>query len=224
MENDGNIPEVNLLPEEDKKWSRPWMRKHLLSWFQTRRRNLMLAFGLGFIVAGSLYVYLHLNMSGDSLLTQVAKRLTTPPDQLVDDDFKKLTIPDREPPFFTLAASTRSRFGILPSSSFTLITMEELPDGLVEDLLTASVPVTVRQTKDNEYEITPISNLGKDDSIVIRMATKDVSRGEEKFDRNYSWAFQTQGDFRVVSNIPGNERTNVPIIIWGFITRSVIMI
>lgn len=126
-------------------------------------------------------------------------------------DWKKLEIPQREKPFFTLAATTVSKHGILPKEVFVLKSREPVDEVFVKNNIKASVPVRVASISKSEYKITPDQNLGLDQVITLELDIEDKDFEGHKFDRDYSWAYQTQGKFRVVSSIPGDKKTEVPV-------------
>ncbi len=123
----------------------------------------------------------------------------------------KLSIPQRQPPFFTLSTVKARKFGILPDEKFILETKEAIDKNFIENNLESSAPLVVSPAGANTYEIRPVGKIGLDQIVNIKLNVENEQIGGISFDRDYSWAFQTQGKFRVVSSIPGDEKTNVPV-------------
>src|SRR3990172_2943833 len=126
-------------------------------------------------------------------------------------DWKKLVIPQRQKPFFTLAASTTSKYGILPNENFILKTESPIGVNFIKNNIASSTPVNIVSLSNNEFKITPQKNLGLEEVITLSLGVKDKSVNTFNFDRDYSWVYQTQGKFRVVSSIPGDKKSQVPI-------------
>lgn len=124
--------------------------------------------------------------------------------------YEKLIIPQRKTSFFVLNAKTTSKYGILPTEEFILKTQKIVTDDFIKNNLQTSAPVTVDRQDDTTFIIKPDNAIAKDSVYEIKLLTKDKENNGNGFDRNYGWAFQTQGKFRVVSSIPGNKKTNVP--------------
>jgi alpha-2-macroglobulin len=212
--NQVQLPQESLSPPgTPQKFNVPKPSKinRLKALLHNRKFILSSILSIGFIVSMAfLYFFMHQDFDSSSIFDRTADQLQVS-NNLFDNAFVKLTIPDREPPFFTLTPQNQNRFGFVPTSKLVLTAREELPAGLMERITTASVPITIARASATTYEITPVSGLEKDEAFTVRVASKDIVRGEERFDRDYSWAFQTQGDFRVVSVIPGDKRSNVPV-------------
>lgn len=125
-------------------------------------------------------------------------------------NYEKLVISQRKPTFFTLKAKTTNKYGILPSEEFILKTQNAIPEDFLRKNLKTTSPVTIKKVDNTTYTLTPDSPIATDSLYEIKLLTKDDKISKESFDRDYGWAFQTQGKFRVVSSIPGNKKTNVP--------------
>ena len=126
-------------------------------------------------------------------------------------EYTRLSLPEREPPFFTLASTTASTFGILPTETFTLTAHEAITENFIREFIKASVPVTITGRDDNKFVISPVTPLGTDQVFQVRLAVQNQQYKQHMFDRDYSWSFQTQGKFRVTSHIPGDKKTQVPL-------------
>lgn len=151
-----------------------------------------------------VFTKVHLDSTGDSDMdSETATNF--------GQNFEKLVIPEREPPFFELTTQEERRFGILPQETFVLKTRMPVDEQIIRDNLTTSREVSIRQIGIQEFHLTPTTLLSLDEPIVIRLSVKDKEIGGNTLDRDYSWSFQSQGKFRVVSTIPGNEKTEVPL-------------
>lgn len=126
-------------------------------------------------------------------------------------NWKKLVIPEREPPFFSLQTATKKTFGVLPQETFTLSAKEPIEQEFVQENLESSVAMNIKRVSSKQFELTPANEVGFDNVVTVRMNTEGKESQGHTFDRDYSWAYQTQGKFRVISNIPGDKKTNVPV-------------
>src|SRR3989338_9500745 len=70
-------------------------------------------------------------------------------------DWKKLVIPQRQKPFFTLSASTVSKYGILPTEALILKTEKPVDINFIKESIVSSVPVVVTSIGGTEYRISP---------------------------------------------------------------------
>ncbi len=126
-------------------------------------------------------------------------------------DWQKMVIPQRQKPFFTLAATTLSKYGILPNEVLVLKTEKPFDINLIKESIIANVPIAVSALTNQEFKITPQRNLGLEEVLSVKLNVEDKEFEGYKFDRDYSWAYQSQGKFRVVSSIPGDKKTEVPV-------------
>ncbi|MBW6441805.1 Ig-like domain-containing protein [Patescibacteria group bacterium] len=127
------------------------------------------------------------------------------------EGWDKLVTPQRSLPFFTLVASYERKYGILPDEKLILKSNRSISLEFIKENLETSVPVIVEKTGDTTYEIRSQENIRLDKILNVKLKIKNKESDGNVFDRDYSWAFQTQGKFRVVSTIPGNEKTDVPL-------------
>ena len=128
-----------------------------------------------------------------------------------EEGFEKLVIPEREQAFFELQTEKLRKFGIIPQENFVLKTQQPISLEFLNSILTTSEGYVVEQIGDQEFRIKNRKLLGLDQPLTITLNTVGKEIGGYTFDRNYSWSFQSQGKFRVVSTIPGNEKTKVPL-------------
>src|SRR3990170_8009993 len=128
-----------------------------------------------------------------------------------DDGFEKLVIPERDKPFFELQTDEVRKFGILPQDNFVLKTQNPVSLEFINSILTTSENFVVEQVGDQEFRIKNSKFLGLDQPLTVSLDTEGKEVGGYTLDRDYSWSFQSQGKFRVVSTIPGNQKTKVPL-------------
>ena len=128
-----------------------------------------------------------------------------------EEGFTKLVIPEREQAFFELKTQDERKYGILPRESFVLKTLKPVTLDYINSILSESEKFNIRQINESEYKIENSDQLGPDEPIAIKLNTDGKEIGGYVFDRDYSWSFQSQGKFRIVSTIPGNEKTKVPL-------------
>lgn len=127
------------------------------------------------------------------------------------DGFNKLNVPERDQTFFKLKTKEVRKFGILPREEFILESIKPITASYVESIISDSEKYLIEQKSEKEIVIRNKNPLDFDQPILITLNSDGKELEGYNFDRNYNWAFQAQGKFRVVSTIPGNEKTNVPI-------------
>ena len=162
-----------------------------------------LAFGLSFVILLLGFVAVLTTPRQSDRMS----RLTTND----EDGFEKLVLPADETPFFTLTTKETRKFGILPQDTFVLSAVSPITLETVRSILNASQTLNVKEISDKEFELTNASLLALNEPIEISLNTKDKEIGGRILARDYGWSFQTQEKFRVVTSIPGNEKTSVPI-------------
>ncbi len=185
-------------------------RDQFKSFWQTfsSRKKILLATSTSLVTIALLTVLISLNREGK--LPSFLQRPSPTGFQAVGD-WKRLEIPDREPPFFLLEAQTQSTYGILPKEVFILKSKEPVTEQFIRQNIQSSAPIQITARNDQEVTISPQSPLGLDKVFKVQLAVEGVEHEGHTFDRDYSWAYQTQGKFRVISNIPGDKKNNVPI-------------
>ena len=128
-----------------------------------------------------------------------------------DNEYRKMLLPEREAPFFTLTPQVKSIFGIIPSEKFILTSKNKVSAAFVEQHIDATVPVSIQEGEGNTVIISPQQEFKHDEMVRIQLDVKGFEYEGHVFDRNYGWSFQTQGKFRVVNHIPADKRTYVPV-------------
>lgn len=106
---------------------------------------------------------------------------------------------------YTLTPLLESADGVDAESAFKFtsesdITADELTEALTLD---DEPPLTVEQGGEREFLITPAVKLPSNSIIKFRLNRE----GEDEV----TWAFQTSAEFQIVSALPYNSATNVPI-------------
>lgn len=213
MPNSQTIDPTNPLNPESFQENPPHNSKKILQIIkQLRNKWLNLPKWVKFLsIAGTVFLLIFgLLFFFNRQLSVLKKKLIG---QLPQDagNWQRLLIPQRQSPFFTMTTYQEKKFGILPDEKLILQLEKPLDQAFIEENLESSIPVTVKASDNNTYEITPANKVGLDQLISLKLNVKDKSNQDSTFDRDYSWAFQTQGKFRIVSSIPGNEKTNVPV-------------
>jgi alpha-2-macroglobulin len=126
-------------------------------------------------------------------------------------DWKKLDIPQRQSPFFVLSSTTQGKYGILPNESLVLKTEKDIDINFLRANIDSSIPLTISRVSSQEFVLSPQRNLGLEEALSIKLVVKDEEISGYTFDRDYSWAYQSQGKFRITETIPGDSKTNVPL-------------
>lgn len=134
-----------------------------------------------------------------------------PKETLTDTGFKKLEIPQKELPFFTLTPSSNNKFGILPADNFTLTSKKPVSLEFIQQNVKSNVAFTTKKINDNEYRLSPTSNLELNSPINIQLPVKDLKENEHQIDRDYGWTYQTQERFHIIGTIPANDKIEVPV-------------
>jgi len=181
--------------------------KFLQKWYKLPRKwkVVIASFSAVLIIVGGLFLYKFIKSGG---LKDLGRKEV---DIAEFGDWKKLVIPQRQKPFFTLSASTVSKYGILPTEALILKTEKPVDVNFIKENIVSSVPVAVASIGGTEYRISPQRNLELEEVLSIKLSVEDKNYEGYTFDRNYSWAYQSQGKFRVVSSIPGDKKNEVPV-------------
>lgn len=150
---------------------------------------------------------------GDFLLRPLKYSSKTKQSNFLNESsgYQKLQIPQRETPFFTLQPSINSKYGLLPKEALMLSAKEPVDLKIIESNIKSNQNFTISQISDKEYKLTPESPFEIDQSVKISLDVKGVASNSKIFDRNYGWAYQTPGKFRLVSTIPADKAKNVPV-------------
>lgn len=114
---------------------------------------------------------------------------------------------------FELVALNETANGVHPSTTFELRTKAQTTVEKIKENLTfkPKVAFAVEKTSDTTYRITPEKNLDAGDMLTARLNVTFQTDSGGTQARAYSWAYQVQEEFQVVSTLPRNTSTNVPV-------------
>jgi len=107
-----------------------------------------------------------------------------------------------------ITAIKQDKAGVDTDSAFLLTSQNPLDERTVEEILSISPKIDYKLEKKSggrEYRIVPQEQLAPN---TVYKFTFDVTQQERD---SYSWAFQTKGQFRVISSLPGNNTAGVPV-------------
>ena len=103
----------------------------------------------------------------------------------------------------SVTADKQDSLGIFSDSRFTLKSDQDLTVQAIKDNLKIEpeTKVEIVQVSPRLYQIVPSEPLAPNEIIKIKLSTGD---------RDYSWAFQTKNNFRIVQTLPADRTTSVP--------------
>ena len=198
------------------------MREKLAGWWgivKSRIANLPRRYVIGgtigagaLVIAAAAGMWIWPNMRRGESLDQTLKRLmASRQERQVESDFTKLTIPQRQAAFFSLKAEKDDKYGLSPGGSLTLTAQGDVNLDMVKNSLESSVPISVTAVSGREFRLTPRQALALDQELKVRLAVKGTAWSGGSIDRDYGWAFQAAGKFRVTGGLPGENKKNVPV-------------
>lgn len=129
-----------------------------------------------------------------------------------DGNWEKLQIPQRQAAFFSLEPVMASKYGVPPRGEFILKTQAPVSAEFVKNNLKTTFASTVATVSNTQYRVVPQNQLRTGQTVKIALAVGGLTEGGQTFDRDYGWAYQTQGKFRVTSIIPAGNAVGVPVI------------
>ena len=108
---------------------------------------------------------------------------------------------------FTLKASIADQSGVAANSHFVLTTTASLTPQVLEKYIKVSpeVPVTIKKLSEKEFEIIPSKDLEVNTIYTIAFDKGPLA------ERDFSWAYQIKAPYQVVSSVPGDKSTYVPV-------------
>lgn len=103
----------------------------------------------------------------------------------------------------SVTADKQDSLGIFSDSRFTLKSDQDLTAQAIKDNLTIEpeTKIEIVEVSPRLYQIVPAEPLAPNEVIKIKLSTGD---------RDYSWAFQTKNNFRIVQTLPADRTTSVP--------------
>jgi hypothetical protein len=125
------------------------------------------------------------------------------------DGWGKVALPQQSS-FFNLTTVEARQYGVLPNEEFVLKSTQPIDKTFIQDNLTSSTPISITQKDSKSFKIKPKNQLDLNQVINFQLNVGGQIQADRTFDRDYSWAFQTQTSFQVVSTIPRNKAKNVP--------------
>jgi len=114
---------------------------------------------------------------------------------------------------FGLTADKADAAGTDTDSSFTVTSKIDVDAPALKQSLTILPPVDVdvQKTANNTFKVTPKENLQAGETYRFSIAA-EVDNGDGTVThRTFSWAMQAKDDFRVLSSIPGDGKSYVPV-------------
>lgn len=116
---------------------------------------------------------------------------------------------------FTLTPESSDALGIEPTTAFALESRDPVSASDIEELLVVkteeNVGYDVGQVSEKELRIAFDQPLSSDEVVKFSLATTTTWPNGETATRDYNWAYQVKGDFRVTSTVPGNQTSQVPL-------------
>lgn len=105
---------------------------------------------------------------------------------------------------FSMEASNEDSAGITPDSSFVLKSDIDLPAKTIQEnlVLSPDAKFSVEKISEGEYEIVPTLTLDPDTVYNFKIASA--------LD-NFSFSYQVKNDFKIMSTIPGDQMSYIPL-------------
>lgn len=113
---------------------------------------------------------------------------------------------------FELVALDQNGMGINPGTTFQLTakidtTIEKIRESLS---FSPAIAYAIEPTSANTYRITPNDPLSAGSIVVSSMKVQYKDESGAVLQKNFSWTYQVQEEFQVVSTLPRNRATGVP--------------
>ncbi len=114
---------------------------------------------------------------------------------------------------FTLVSTSQDAAGVATDTAFTLTSaVAASVDQLNQNLrVVPAVPLDITSNQANEFHIQPKAALTPGSVYRFTLATAVQTASGTRAPREFSWAIQTKDTFRVLSSVPGNASSYVPI-------------
>ncbi|OJI06405.1 hypothetical protein BK004_03620 [bacterium CG10_46_32] len=128
--------------------------------------------------------------------------------------FSKLIIsPAHAADNFTFAPVAMDSLGVPADGSYILTSKEPVDTTLIKESLVVEpdVPYTIEQISDTEWKVTPKDSLPANTVLKVSLSTAFYDTKDRLQSRDYSWAYQVKDSFKVLTNLPRNQATNVPV-------------
>ncbi|MEI7511984.1 MAG: Ig-like domain-containing protein [Candidatus Uhrbacteria bacterium] len=114
---------------------------------------------------------------------------------------------------FLLTTDKSDASGASKDTTFTITSKVDVDPQILKQSLTVYPPVDVDVTKtgNGEYKVTPKGDLSPGETYRFSIST-EIDQGDgTKTRRVFSWALQTKDEFRVLSSLPGDGKSMVPV-------------
>lgn len=114
---------------------------------------------------------------------------------------------------FQLLADDKDSLGVAGNTSFTLVSKEPVDTDRVRDNLAIEpkVEMTIRATSATSWKIEPKAPFAPNTIIKISLATASLDAAGQVQARDFNWAYQVTDSFKVLSSIPRDTGTGVPL-------------
>jgi uncharacterized protein YfaS (alpha-2-macroglobulin family) len=114
---------------------------------------------------------------------------------------------------FEVKATLSDSIGVDSATAFDLTSKSKVDEGNLRASikLLPETSYDLKKKSDNEFQIIPKSALADKQVYKIQIASAYVDGAGAKQERDYSWAFQVNDQFKVYQTLPGNETTAVPL-------------
>lgn len=116
---------------------------------------------------------------------------------------------------FTLVPYESDANGVEPGTKFLLESREPVSISDIEELLSVEAEgaptFSLEQISETRIAVSFDGALTPDDMVKFHLPTTTTWPNGETAERNYNWAFQVKGDFRVASTLPGDRMSDVPL-------------
>ena len=129
------------------------------------------------------------------------------------DEYSKLLIdPAYAQDNFSVEATEIDSIGVESTTAFLIKSKSLVDAGLLEKnvSLLPEAEFDLKKIDDQNFRLTPKEPLQGKQVYNVRI-TSAYMVGEEKQERDYSWAFQVKDNFKVLQTLPRNEATSVPL-------------
>lgn len=108
---------------------------------------------------------------------------------------------------FELTASAADAAGINSDSTFILKSTADIDESAVEKYLSVEprVEIKINKTSTYTFEITPKEKLPENKVFAVKIEAGPIA------DKPFSWAYQVKAPFQIISTLPRDKGTSVPL-------------
>ncbi len=114
---------------------------------------------------------------------------------------------------FSAVATISDSLGVAADTAFIVKSKEVIDEQTLRANLTLqpATDFTLTKIDDNTYKVTPAQTLAQKKVYTLKIASAYIDQSGATVERDYSWAFQIKDIFKVLSSIPANQATAVPL-------------